>query len=59
MRSEWTAKRRNDTIRTQMHYARKGIVTEEMQYVARRERLHEPTGDVVRLGAQVIAEKAL
>ena len=29
----------NDPIRTQLHYARKGVVTEEMQYVARRERL--------------------
>ncbi len=29
----------NDVIRTQMHYGRKGLVTEEMQYVARRERL--------------------
>ena len=45
MRSEWTSKRQNDAIRTQMHYARKGIITEEMQYVARRERL---TPEVVR-----------
>jgi len=39
MRSEWTSRRQNDAIRTQMHYARKGMITEEMQYVARRERL--------------------
>ena len=39
MRSEWVAKRQNDAIRTQLHYARKGIVTEEMGYVARRENL--------------------
>jgi phosphomethylpyrimidine synthase len=39
MRSEWIKKRQNDQIRTQMHYARKGIVTEEMDYVARRENL--------------------
>ncbi len=39
MRTEWIEKRRNDRIRTQMHYARQGIVTEEMQYVARRENL--------------------
>jgi len=39
MRTEWIAPRLNDPIRTQMHYARKGVVTEEMQYVARRERL--------------------
>src|ERR1019366_5796158 len=39
MRTDWVAKRETDKIRTQMHYARKGIVTEEMEYVARRERL--------------------
>src|SRR6202166_1229255 len=39
MRTQWVEKRKNDQIRTQMHYARKGIVTEEMLYVAQRERL--------------------
>ncbi len=39
MRTDWVAKRKNDKIRTQMHYARKGIVTEEMHYVASRESL--------------------
>src|SRR4249919_1028813 len=39
MRTEWVAKRENDKIRTQMHYARQGIVTEEMHYVANRESL--------------------
>jgi len=39
MRTEWIAPRFKDPIRTQMHYARKGVVTEEMQFVARRERL--------------------
>ena len=39
MRTEWVKKRRNDQIRTQMHYARRGIVTEEMEFVARRENL--------------------
>ncbi len=39
MRNEWIAPRLNDPIRTQLHYARKGVVTEEMAYVARRERL--------------------
>ncbi len=39
MRNEWITPRLNDSIRTQLHYARKGIVTEEMQHVARRERL--------------------
>jgi phosphomethylpyrimidine synthase len=45
MRSEWISPRLNDAIRTQMHYGRKGVVTEEMQYVAKRERL-EP--DLIR-----------
>src|SRR5215467_12807011 len=39
MRKEWAAKRENDRIRTQMHYARQGIITEEMQYVAKRENI--------------------
>ena len=38
-RKEWVAERQNDPIRTQIHYARKGIVTDEMEYVARRENL--------------------
>ena len=29
----------NDPIRTQIHYARKGLVTQEMEYVAKRENL--------------------
>src|SRR5437016_8203470 len=45
MRTEWITPRLNDPIRTQLHYARKGIVTEEMEYIARRERL-EP--EVIR-----------
>ncbi|NUN48782.1 MAG: phosphomethylpyrimidine synthase ThiC [Candidatus Brocadiae bacterium] len=39
LRSEWIRKRQDDPVRTQMHYARKGIVTEEMDYVAKREDL--------------------
>jgi phosphomethylpyrimidine synthase len=39
MRSEWVSKRSSDAIRTQMHYARKGMVTEEMAFVAERERV--------------------
>ena len=39
MRTEWVTKRKDDPIRTQMHYARRGIVTEEMDFVARRENL--------------------
>jgi len=39
MRSEWIALRQSDAIRTQLHYARRGAVTGEMQHVARRENL--------------------
>ncbi len=39
MRTEWVKKREQDSVRTQMHYARRGIITEEMHYVARRENL--------------------
>jgi len=39
MRSSWVQKRKNDTCRTQMYYARQGIVTEEMEYVAKIEDL--------------------
>jgi phosphomethylpyrimidine synthase len=37
MRTNWVAERNNDPVRTQMFYARKGIVTGEMEYVSRRE----------------------
>jgi phosphomethylpyrimidine synthase len=39
MRTEWVKKRENDKVRTQMHYAKKGIITEEMEYVAKVEKL--------------------
>src|SRR5713226_5792685 len=39
IRTEWVEKRKQDKIRTQMHYARRGVVTGEMEYVARRENL--------------------
>src|SRR5690242_15574147 len=39
MRTEWVSKRQNDPVRTQMYYARQGIITEEMEYVAGREKL--------------------
>ncbi len=39
MRTEWLKRRENDAVRTQIHYARKGITTEEMMYVAKREKL--------------------
>jgi len=38
MRSEWISPRLSDPIRTQIHYARKGVITQEMEYVARREK---------------------
>ena len=47
-RAEWIARRRaenRDGNFCQMHYARAGVITEEMQFVAQRERL---SPDVVR-----------
>ncbi|HOW87797.1 MAG TPA: phosphomethylpyrimidine synthase ThiC [Candidatus Omnitrophota bacterium] len=38
-RDSWIEKRKSDANRSQMHYARRGIVTEEMCYVAKEERL--------------------
>ena len=38
-RSEWVSKRKGHSNVSQMHYAKKGHVTEEMQYVAKREEL--------------------
>jgi phosphomethylpyrimidine synthase len=45
MRKEWVAQRQQDPIRTQMYYARKGMITGEMEYVAKRENL---SGELVR-----------
>jgi len=39
MRTEWIAKRAGDATPTQMYYARKGLVTEEMVHVAKREKV--------------------
>jgi len=39
MRKDWLVKRENDSVRTQMYYARQGIITEEMNYVAELEKL--------------------
>ncbi len=39
MRSKWLEKRKDDKIKTQMHYAKKGIITEEMEYIAKKENL--------------------
>jgi phosphomethylpyrimidine synthase len=38
-RAAWVARRRDGPVRTQMHYARRGTVTEEMWVVAQREGL--------------------
>src|SRR5499427_9345116 len=55
MRTDWVAKRQHDTIRTQLHYARQGVITEEMHYVARREKLApELVRDEVARGRLII-----
>ena len=41
MRSAWIEKRRGSANVSQLYYARKGVVTEEMAYVAKRENLPE------------------
>src|SRR5450631_3978730 len=45
MRQAWVASRAGDPIRTQIYYARQGQITEEMQFVATRERI---TPELVR-----------
>src|SRR5579871_5367642 len=55
MRQEYLARRANDSVRTQIHYARQGRVTEEMEYVARRERQSPETiRDEVARGRMII-----
>src|SRR5690348_9327192 len=50
-RADWIVKRKEEAARTgdsnmsQMHFARKGLITEEMAYVAHREKL---TADFIR-----------
>ncbi len=44
-RQAWVEARSSDSIRTQMHYARRGAVTPEMEHVARHEQL---TPELVR-----------
>src|SRR6202161_4363865 len=39
MRNEWVERRSGNRIRTHMYYARQGQITEEMQYVAQREKI--------------------
>lgn len=45
MRKSWVEERKNDNNKSQMHYARKGIITPEMEYVAKKENL---TGEFIR-----------
>ncbi len=54
MRSQWVSKRSGPCV-TQLHYARKGMVTEEMTFVAERERVSpETVRDEVARGRLVI-----
>src|SRR5947209_5693143 len=60
-RTEWVAKRREEAARagdtnfSQMHYARKRIVTEEMQFIAAKEKLSaELVRDEVAAGRMII-----
>ena len=54
-RKEWIAPRLNDPIRTQIHYARQGVITSEMKYVAEREDLSpELIRDEVARGRMII-----
>ena len=41
MRASWVSPRKGQANVSQMHYARQGLVTEEMAYVAKRENLPE------------------
>ena len=43
MRSPWITPRMKDPIRTQIHYARQGVVTQEMEYIAKREHVDAGT----------------
>src|SRR6267154_2134861 len=57
-RTEWLAKRKagnTDGNFSQMHYARQGIITDEMQYIAHREKLTpELVRDEVARGRMII-----
>ena len=54
MRTKWVANRTGDVV-TQLHYARKGVITEEMARVAERERIApELVRDEVARGRLVI-----
>jgi len=54
IRAPWVEKRTGPIV-TQMHYARQGIITEEMEYVAKRENLAaETVRDEVACGRMII-----
>ncbi len=57
-RAEWLAKRKaenTDGNFSQMHYARRGVITEEMQYIAHREKITpELVRDEVARGRMII-----
>src|SRR5438270_14041601 len=57
-RAEWIAQRKSESADgnfSQMHYARQGVITEEMSYVAQREKLTpELVRDEVARGRMII-----
>ncbi len=54
-RHEWIEPRMKDLVRTQMYYARLGVITGEMEYVAAREKLSPSLiRDEVALGRMII-----
>jgi len=60
-REEWIVRRREEAAKSgdenfsQMHYARKGLITEEMMYVAEREKLSpQQVRDEVAAGRMII-----
>jgi phosphomethylpyrimidine synthase len=54
-RDPWIAKRHNDVVKTQLHYARAGIVTDEMLIVAKNEGLSaELVRDEIAAGHLII-----
>ncbi|BCX79727.1 phosphomethylpyrimidine synthase ThiC [Campylobacter sp. 19-13652] len=55
MRKEWVKNRVNDATPTQMYYAKKGVITPEMEYVAKVERLEpEFIREAVAAGRMII-----
>src|SRR5919198_1275204 len=58
LRADWIARRKTENTDgnfSQMHYARQGVITEEMEYVARRENLApELVRDEVARGRMII-----